>query len=523
MILNRRILWLGFSLCGIAVFSIVSSCGGSKSTDTDEENTVADSTEKMVKAVCSSCHEWVPPEMLPRVTWTDLVLPVMAGKMGFTEYEGVPLPSEKNDPAVSKNFYPSKPTITYSQFKEIVEYFKIKAPETTPSQQRELPIGVATSRFQAQFPNLPPTDPPLTTYVKIQPNLKRLVAGVGGDHPRLGLFDENLQPKWVMSLPSAPAHIDYSGGMEWLITCMGSVMPSNKKEGKLIQAIMAGDKQPSKPKELFTALPRPVQIQKADLDGNGVNDYLINGFGHLEGKLYWLKDGKSGAENMFRADPGALRSVVVDWDGDGKQDVVTMFAQGRESIFLYKNEGGGKFTEKKLMAFMPVMGSSFFDIMDVNGDKKPDIVYTSGDNADYSIALKHFHGVYIYLNQGNDQFKQAYFYPIHGCYKAMLRDFDLDGDLDMVTISFFADYVSQHQEALVYFENQGDLKFVPYQMPGFDRGRWLTMDAGDLDGDGDEDVVIGNFAYGPESFLPAGAPQKFASHPIYLYLENTTK
>jgi hypothetical protein len=213
----------------------------------------------------------------------------------------------------------------------------------------------------------------------------------------------------------------------------------------------------------------------------------------------------------------------VDWDGDGKQDVVTMFAQGRESIFLYKNEGGGKFTEKKLMAFMPVMGSSFFDIMDVNGDKKPDIVYTSGDNADYSIALKHFHGVYIYLNQGNDQFKQAYFYPIHGCYKAMLRDFDLDGDLDMVTISFFADYVSQHQEALVYFENQGDLKFVPYQMPGFDRGRWLTMDAGDLDGDGDEDVVIGNFAYGPESFLPAGAPQKFASNPIYLYLENTTK
>jgi hypothetical protein len=49
------------------------------------------------------------------------------------------------------------------------------------------------------------------------------------------------------------------------------------------------------------------------------------------------------------------------------------------------------------------------------------------------------------------------------------------------------------------------------------------MDAGDLDGDGDEDVVIGNFAYGPESFLPAGAPQKFASNPIYLYLENTTK
>jgi hypothetical protein len=29
-------------------------------------------------------------------------------------------------------------------------------------------------------------------------------------------------------------------------------------------------------------------------------------------------------------------------------------------------------------------------------------------------------------------------------------------------------------------------------------GRWLTMDAGDVDGDGKTDLILGNFSVGPE-------------------------
>ena len=32
-------------------------------------------------------------------------------------------------------------------------------------------------------------------------------------------------------------------------------------------------------------------------------------------------------------------------------------------------------------------------------------------------------------------------------------------------------------------------------------GRWLTMDAGDVDGDGDIDLALGNYTYGPDKAI----------------------
>ncbi|MCC7297360.1 MAG: VCBS repeat-containing protein [Bacteroidia bacterium] len=507
---------------GTAALQFVSCGSGGKDGDnTDTE--VADSTEKFVKEVCSSCHEFVPPESLPRLTWTGLVLPVMAAKMGIFEYEGAELPNEKKDPFAPKDYYPSKPLIPYYRFKEIISYFEKKAPETLPSQSRSVNIGEVTPVFRPKLPNLPPTDAPLTTFVSIQPKLKKLILGAGGDHSRIGAFNEKLEPLWVLGLPSAPAYVDFTSGSEWLVTCMGSVMPSNKKEGKLLRLLTNGSALPSRSIEMLADLPRPVQITNLDVDGNGSNDLLVNGFGHLEGKLYWLKNGDKKSENILKGIPGGLKTMVLDWDGDGKKDILTMFTQGKESISMFHNDGNGKYTEQVLLSFSPVNGSSSFDVLDVNGDGKKDIVYTCGDNADYSIALKPFHGVYIYVNEGNNKFKQTYFYPIHGCYKALMRDYDLDGDLDIVTISFFADYITQPEEALVYFQNQGGFNFKPLKIDGFDNGRWLTMDAGDLDGDEDEDIVVGNFAYGPESFLPPDASKKYAAKPYFMLLENTTK
>ena len=43
-------------------------------------------------------------------------------------------------------------------------------------------------------------------------------------------------------------------------------------------------------------------------------------------------------------------------------------------------------------------------IGDFNKDGLKDIIYTCGDNADYSMVLKPYHGVYIFLNEGESRF-----------------------------------------------------------------------------------------------------------------------
>jgi hypothetical protein len=124
-------------------------------------------------------------------------------------------------------------------------------------------------------------------------------------------------------------------------------------------------------------------------------------------------------------------------------------------------------------------------------------------------------------------FRQKYFFPINGCYKAMARDFDQDGDLDIATISFFADYEHQPEESFVYLENKGrpandttGFNFKPYSFPEAKSGRWLTMDAGDIDGDGRLDIVLGNFSLGAPGMKSVNNWKNFAP---FIVLKNTGK
>jgi hypothetical protein len=79
----------------------------------------------------------------------------------------------------------------------------------------------------------------------------------------------------------------------------------------------------------------------------------------------------------------------------------------------------------------------------------------------------------------------------------MARDYDGDGDLDIAAISFFADYAHQPEESFVYLENKGNFDFHPYSFPEATMGRWISMDAGDIDGDGKLDIILGDFSIGP--------------------------
>jgi len=221
---------------------------------------------------------------------------------------------------------------------------------------------------------------------------------------------------------------------------------------------------------------------------------------------------------------GAITAVIKDANNDGLMDIYALMAQGDEGVFLYENQGSGKFREKQLLSFLPLNGSQYIELADVNKDGFDDIIYTCGDNADKTPILKDYHGIYIFLNDGKLNFKQAYFYPLNGAYKAMVRDFDLDGDPDIAAISFFPDYLHYPEESFIYLENKGNLKFTDYSFPEAASGRWVVMDAGDMDADGDLDLVLGSYVY----FLPAGDTTSLGNKwltkgPSVIVLENTIR
>lgn len=476
------------------IFSFISCSDIQKNKSHQQTSDASIKTgKKLAIQYCASCHQLPDPSLVDAKSWENGVLPGMGPKLGIFYYGFKAYPSYRHDLTVDKNFYPDQPVISLFDWQHIIDYYTATAPDSLLPAKKPLPITINDKLFQPVQPSFK-YNMPAASFVKIEPDHRVIMC----DAIKRKLFEFNSALQLTDSLNTPGSVTDAIEDSGKLIICnTGRLNPNNEKLGSILSI---SSRNHSDIDTLFKNLMRPVYITHADINKDGKSDYIVCEFGNLSGALSWLenKGNNNYVYHLIRAAPGAINAYITDYNHDGLPDIWALFAQGDEGIFLFTNKGDGIFETKKVLSFPPSYGSSSFEFDDLNKDGFPDILYTCGDNADYSAILKPYHGIYIFLNDGKNNFAQKYFYPINGCYKAIAKDFDDDGDLDIATISFFADYAHQPEEGFVYFKNEGGFKFKPYSLPAAKDGRWLTMDAGDFDGDGKIDLMLGNFSMGGE-------------------------
>ena len=196
-----------------------------------------------------------------------------------------------------------------------------------------------------------------------------------------------------------------------------------------------------------------------------------------------------------------LGVAFADYDGDGFTDIFV--ANDSVQCFLYHNNGNGTFTELGLLAGVGYnedgktfagMGTAFSDY---DNDGRPDIVVTDLSNERY--MLFHNGGDGTFRETTNPSGLGAATLAFAG-WSAGFLDYDNDGWKDIfVAQSHVMDTIEKTSPNLRYYQPplllRNDAGHFVRVLPGeaFERS-WAGRGAafGDLDNDGDIDVVVSN-------------------------------
>lgn len=483
----------------------------------DKKNVIKlDTTDKGVAIKhCSSCHLFPEPNLLDQKTWLLGVLPNMAYRLGLSTVYNSPysgLDQEEIELIKKTGVYPEEPLISKKDWDKIIRYYVTNAPiEPIPIEENQI-FEKSLNLFEGQYISFKDAKIPKTTLLTIEPSSKNIL--VGDAASEIFVLNKEFEILNVIKTPSPPAWIDFPKNKFPRLLCLGSLIPSEKKEGKLLNL----NKSMS---VIIDDLPRSVHLIAGDVNSDGVDDTVICGFGNHTGRLFWIDGKNNQKQHTLSVQPGARKAAIRDLDLDGKLDIVVMMAQGNEKIIWFKNLGNEQFEEIILANFHPLFGLSNFEFIDFNNDGFHDLLISNGDNWDFSNTLKNFHGIRVLLNDSKNNFKENYFFALEGASSVKSADFDQDGDFDIVGTSFYSE-IQNPEKGFVYLENQGTGKFKPYTTEVAKAGKWLCLEIADIDSDGDLDILLGSYFHTQKEVLQTQA-LGFETLPQILILKNLLK
>ncbi len=231
--------------------------------------------------------------------------------------------------------------------------------------------------------------------------------------------------------------------------------------------------------------PMIANVAIADLDGDGLADVVVADA--TTNRVTWVRQSPRGrfAERALAEVAGPAHVHVADLDGDGDLDIAVaslgvLFPNNARigAIVLLENDGRQRFTPH-------VVADQLARVADVrSGDLDGD-----GD-LDLSAALFGYDQgeTRWFENLGGWRYEGHLLQELSGAINAEIADIDGDRDLDIITL------VSQEWEEIYVHVNDGRGRFTAQRVFGASNedfgSSWISL--GDLDGDGDPDIVYSN-------------------------------
>ncbi|MBK9949667.1 MAG: CRTAC1 family protein [Nitrospira sp.] len=249
-----------------------------------------------------------------------------------------------------------------------------------------------------------------------------------------------------------------------------------------------------------------------DIDGDGTFEVFVGGGEGQRDALLSYRDGR-----LVNIEPGTglskdsttYGSTAIDLDADGDTDLLVAREDG---VYLYLNDKG-TFQERRIPVDLPVDSVPFsIALADIDHDGDGDLYVSVFVNAKTFRSATfndptHAKANRLLLNNGDliftDITDSSGTASKQNTFLSVFVDLDADGWQDLV--------VSQNTGAVEIFRNMKDRTFQPITASSV-FGFWMGLAIGDIDKDGDQDLLFTNVGTSIPLFLTTGDLRKDQRH-----------